>query len=49
MFSESILMLKDGKIVSLGDAKDVLEKEKLKSVYGIDIKNFMLEALGKWK
>ena len=49
MFSESILMLKNGKIVSLGNAKSVLEKEKLESVYGIDIKSFMIEALEKWK
>lgn len=49
MFSDNILMLKDGEVFSLGKIKNVLEKEKLKEVYGLDIKKIMLEALEKWK
>lgn len=49
MFSEEVIMVQEGKVVASGKSKDVLEEEKLKEVYGIDIKSFMLEALEKWK
>lgn len=49
MFSEEVVMIKDGKITASGKVKDVLEKKKLEDVYGIDIKSFMIEALGKWE
>lgn len=49
VFSEEVVMIKDGMVVASGEVKDVLEREKLKEVYGVDIKGFMIEALEKWK
>ncbi len=48
-FSDKVIMLSDGEVVSYGSAKEVLESEKLKNVYGIDIKKFMVEVLEKWQ
>ena len=48
-FGEKVVMMNNGKIVSSGDVKDVLNGDKLKEVYGIDVKGFMLDALEKWK
>ena len=42
-------MIKDGQVVASGLSKDVLDEERLLDVYGINIKNFMLEALEKWR
>ena len=49
MFSEEVIMIKDGQVVASGLSKDVLDEERLLDVYGINIKNFMLEALEKWR
>lgn len=49
MFSEEVVMIKEGKVIKSGKSKEVLEEERLKSVYGIDIKSFMIEALEKWR
>lgn len=49
MFSEEVIMIKHGEIVANGKSKDVLSKEKLIDVYGLDIKTFMIEALEKWR
>ena len=48
-FGEKVVMMNNGKIISSGTPKEVLNGEKLKEVYGIDIKEFMLDALEKWK
>ena len=42
-------MIKVGQVVASGLSKDVLDEERLLDVYGINIKNFMLEALEKWR
>lgn len=49
MFSEEIVMIKSGQIMAQGKCSDVLKKEKLEDVYGLDIKSFMIKALEKWK
>lgn len=49
MFSEDIVMIKEGEVVAEGKSKEVFSKEKLEEVYGIDIKTFMIEALERWK
>ncbi|MGL4373140.1 MAG: ABC transporter ATP-binding protein [Turicibacter sp.] len=49
MFSEEVIMIKDGQIVKTGKPHEVFEEELLKEVYDINIKSFMLEALEKWK
>ncbi|NKF05501.1 ABC transporter ATP-binding protein [Clostridium gasigenes] len=48
-FGESVLMLNNGEVVAKGIPKHVLEEEKLKKVYGINIKTFMLNVLRKWQ
>ncbi|MGL5478156.1 MAG: ABC transporter ATP-binding protein, partial [Clostridium sp.] len=48
-FSEEVILIKNGKIVSTGDSNTVLNSDKLKEVYDIDIRKFMLEALEKWR
>ncbi|MGG7177041.1 ABC transporter ATP-binding protein [Clostridium paraputrificum] len=48
IFSEEIIMIKDGEVVATGKTKEVLEEESLKDVYGINIKRFMVDALEKW-
>lgn len=48
-FGDSVLMLKDGETVAYGKSKDVLEEEKIKKVYGINIKSFMVNVLKKWE
>lgn len=49
MFSEEVIMIKEGQIVANGKTKDILDEESLKEVYGINIKSFMIEALEKWR
>lgn len=49
MFSDDVIMLSEGYIVSKGKTKDVLSEDKLKEVYGVDIKKFMINALEKWR
>ena len=48
-FGEKVVMMTDGKIISSGTPKEVLSGEKLKEVYGVDVKRFMIDALEKWK
>ena len=49
MFSEDAILIKEGKIYSSGKAQDLLNSPKIKDVYRIDIRKFMLEALERWK
>lgn len=49
MFSEEVIMIKEGKVVAAGKVNDVLKEKKLEQVYGIDIKSFMIKALERWK
>lgn len=48
-FGEKVVMMNNGKIISSGTPKEVLNREILKEVYGVDIKGFMIDALEKWK
>lgn len=49
MFSDDVIMLSEGYIVSKGKTKDVLSEDKLEEVYGLNIKKFMINALEKWR
>ena len=49
MFSDDVIMLSEGHIVSKGKTKDVLSEDKLKEVYGLNIRKFMINALEKWR
>lgn len=48
-FADHVVVLDKGSIVSQGKAKEVLKEKTLKQVYGLDIKNFMIETLKKWE
>ena len=48
-FGERVLMLKEGKVVNVGVTREVLNSKDLEEVYGIDIKEFMVTTLEKWK
>ena len=48
-FGDSVLLMKEGEIAALGEPGQTLTGEILQSVYGIDIKGFMLESLEKWR
>lgn len=49
MFSDDVIMISEGQIVSKGKTKDVLDEDKLNEVYGVNIKKFMISALEKWR
>ncbi|MGG5461734.1 ABC transporter ATP-binding protein [Clostridium sp. B9] len=48
-FSENVILIKSGHIYGEGKAKEVLNSEKIKDVYGIDIRAFMIGALERWR
>ena len=47
-FADNVLMLKDGQIVAYGEPQEVLNNPILNELYGINIKEFMLDILKKW-
>jgi len=48
-FAERAFLLSRGLLVSSGTCDSVLSSEILKETYGLDIKAFMVESLGKWQ
>jgi iron complex transport system ATP-binding protein len=48
-FSDTAIIMQDGLITASGKIEHALNSETLRSVYGIDIRAFMLESLGQWK
>lgn len=47
-FGDKVLMLDNGNIKGIGKTKEVLNGNDLEDVYGINIKEFMLNTLKKW-
>ena len=47
-FADKVLMIQSGKVVSYGRPEDVLKGETLNDIYGMDIKEFMVNILQKW-
>ena len=47
-FADKVIMLDNGNIVSEGTSMEVLNDDKLKNVYDIDIKSFMKNILNKY-
>jgi len=47
-FSDTAIVLDNGAIAASGNIDEVLNGEVLSGVYGIDIRAFMRESLGKW-
>jgi iron complex transport system ATP-binding protein len=48
-FGDSALLMNAGKIAAWGKPNAVLNSETLQTVYGIDIRGFMLETLESWR
>ena len=48
-YAKTAALMYSGRIVSSGKCEAVLSDSKLKEVYGLDIRAFMLESLEKWK
>ena len=48
-FSETAALMCGGELVSSGSCEEVLSDSRLKEVYGLDIRAFMLESLRKWE
>ena len=48
-FADKVIMLDNGNIVSEGTSMEVLNDDRLKNVYDIDIKSFMKNILNKWE
>jgi iron complex transport system ATP-binding protein len=47
-FSDRVILMNNGEIVSRGRPKEVLNGEDLREVYGMDIGSFMRESLEQW-
>jgi iron complex transport system ATP-binding protein len=48
-FADTIALLRDGELVAAGKPETVLDGETLKSVYGMDVRSFMLQSLSAWQ
>ncbi|HCC38117.1 MAG TPA: ABC transporter ATP-binding protein [Treponema sp.] len=48
-FGDTAAMISNGVLAAWGETAQVLNSETLKAVYGIDIRAFMLESMGKWQ
>ena len=48
-YAGSVILMNNGGLVSSGACETVLSGAVLKEIYGIDIRGFMLESLGKWR
>ncbi len=47
-FADKVLMIQDGEEVSYGTPENVLNGKVLNDIYGMDIKDFMVNILQKW-
>jgi iron complex transport system ATP-binding protein len=48
-FGDTALLMSGGRLVAWGGIEQILNSDTLQKVYGIDVRNFMLESLEKWK
>lgn len=47
--ADNVLLLSDGMLIKYGKVDEVLNNDVLKQVYGLDIKEFMINILKKWE
>lgn len=47
--NQKVMILKDSKIYKYAYVDEVLTKENLKNVYGVDVVDFMISSLKKWE
>jgi iron complex transport system ATP-binding protein len=48
-FADTVVVMDRGRLKACGRPDEVLDGETLRGVYGIDIREFMLESLGRWE
>jgi iron complex transport system ATP-binding protein len=48
-FGSAAVLLREGELAASGTPEEVLGERALAEIYGMDIRAFMLESLGKWK
>jgi iron complex transport system ATP-binding protein len=48
-FGDTAIVMQDRTIAASGSIEEVMNSETLQTVYGIDIRAFMQESLGKWR
>lgn len=48
MLSDKILLLEQGRVQAYGNAEEICQSGILSRVYGMDVREYMLEVLNKW-
>jgi iron complex transport system ATP-binding protein len=48
-FSDTAALMDQGRLIALGKPEAVLNGKALREMYGLDVRNFMLESLEKWR
>ncbi|MDR2245240.1 MAG: ABC transporter ATP-binding protein [Treponema sp.] len=48
-FADTIALMREGRLVAVGIPGEVLGREILESVYGMDVHSFMLQSLSAWR
>jgi iron complex transport system ATP-binding protein len=48
-FGDTAALMSGGRLAALGKPEAVLDGETLRNIYGIDIREFMLQSLNNWK
>ena len=48
-FGDTAVLMNNGTVIARGKIEEALNREILKTVYGIDIHGFMLETLEHWQ
>lgn len=48
-FGEKVVLINNGKIILDGYPKEVLNKDEITEIYGVNIKKFMINSLSKWE
>jgi iron complex transport system ATP-binding protein len=47
-FGDTAIVMQNGMVAAAGTIEEIMNSEILQTVYGIDIRAFMRESLGKW-
>jgi iron complex transport system ATP-binding protein len=48
-FGDAVALMDEGRLKALGKPEAVLNGQALREIYGLDVRNFMLESLEKWR
>jgi iron complex transport system ATP-binding protein len=48
-FGDTAIVMQNGTIATSGSIEEIMNSDILQTVYGIDIRAFMRESLGKWQ